>query len=137
MAEFTSGIKKSWIIIAGIVILLIMTISSYNGMVAAEQAVKKQWANVESSYQRRADLIPNLVNTVKGYAEHEKSTLTDVINARAKATSTSISVDNLSPAEIQKFQAAQSQVSGALGRLMVIAEKYPDHIFLLPETSGN
>jgi len=126
MAENKFVFKKSWIIIAAITILILMSITQYNGFVTTEQAVKKQWANVESSYQRRADLIPNLVNTVKGYASHEKSTLTAVIEARAKATSATINVDNLSPEEIQKFQAAQGQIGSALGKLMVIAEKYPD-----------
>ncbi len=100
--------------------------SSYNGLVQKDENVNKAWADVQSQYQRRADLIPNLVNTVKGAAEFEKSTLTDVINARAKATSTQISADQLTPENIQKFQAAQEQLGGALSRLLVSVERYPD-----------
>ncbi|ANW96549.1 LemA family protein [Wenyingzhuangia fucanilytica] len=98
----------------------------YNGMVSAQEAATGQWANVESSYQRRADLIPNLVATVKGYASHEKETLTEVINARAKATSVTIDANNLSAANIAKYQEAQQGLSGALNKLMVVAERYPD-----------
>ncbi|WP_373511062.1 LemA family protein [Persicitalea sp.] len=100
--------------------------SSYNGLVQKDENVNEQWAKVQSQYQRRADLIPNLVNTVKGAAEFERGTLTDVINARAKATSTQVNVDDLSPENIQKFQAAQDQLSGALSRLLVSVERYPD-----------
>lgn len=117
---------KMWIIIGGIVILSLYLISQYNGLVKLEQSVKKQWANVESSYQRRADLIPNLVNTVKGYAEFEKSTLQGVIEARSKATGVTINAENLTPETIAKFQEAQNQMSGALSRLLVVVEKYPD-----------
>ncbi len=85
-----------------------------------------QWAQVETAYQRRADLIPNLVNTVKGYADFEKETLTQVIEARAKATSVNINPENLDPAAIQQFQAAQDGLSSALSRLMVVVERYPD-----------
>lgn len=119
-------IQKSWIIIAGIGILVLIMIGQYNGIVKGEQGVKKQWANVQSSYQRRADLIPNLVNTVKGYAQHEQQTLQAVTDARARATGITVKSDNLNPAELKKFQEAQNQVSGALGRLLVVAEKYPD-----------
>ncbi|MBK8805736.1 MAG: LemA family protein [Bacteroidales bacterium] len=118
--------KKSWIIIAAIALVVIIAVVKYNGMVKSEQLVEKQWANVQSSYQRRADLIPNLVNTVKGYAAHEQKTLTDIIEARAKATSVNISAKDLTPDKIQQFQEAQNQISGALGRLMVVVEKYPD-----------
>jgi len=100
--------------------------SSYNGLVQQDESVNKAWADVQSQYQRRADLIPNLVNTVKGAAEFEKSTLTDVIEARAKATSTQINVDQLTPENIQKFQAAQEQLGGAISRLLVSVERYPD-----------
>ncbi|HOS85011.1 MAG TPA: LemA family protein, partial [Bacteroidales bacterium] len=117
---------KMWIIIGGIVILSLYLISQYNGLVKLEQSVKKQWANVESSYQRRADLIPNLVNTVKGYAEFEKSTLQGVIEARSKATGVTVNAENLTPETIAKFQEAQNQMSGALSRLLVVVEKYPD-----------
>lgn len=95
-------------------------------MVELEEDSITQWANVESSYQRRADLIPNLVNTVKGYAAHEKETLTAVMEARAKATSVNIDASKLTAESIQKFQAAQSGISGALGKLMMVSERYPD-----------
>ncbi len=98
----------------------------YNTFVAGEENVKQAWAQVENQYQRRADLIPNLVNTVKGYAAHESSTLEGVIEARAKATQVTVSPDDLSPEAIAKYQEAQGQVSSALGRLMAIAESYPD-----------
>ena len=122
--------KKS-IIVLGVLGLLILwlvfsAIGSYNSMVTKDEAVDGQWAQVENVYQRRADLIPNLVNTVKGYAAHEKETLEGVVNARAKATSTTINADNLDAAALQKFQAAQDGLTSALSRLMVVVEKYPD-----------
>ncbi|HRS18568.1 MAG TPA: LemA family protein, partial [Bacteroidales bacterium] len=117
---------KTWIIIGGIVILALYLISQYNSLVTMQESVKKQWANVESSYQRRADLIPNLVKTVKGYADFEKSTLQSVIEARAKATGVTVNAENLTPETIAKFQEAQNQMSGALSRLLVVVEKYPD-----------
>ena len=98
----------------------------YNSMVEKQESVVKTWANVETQYQRRADLIPNLVNTVKGYAEHEKSTLTAVVEARAKATSVTIDPSNMTAADIKNYDAAQSGLSGALSKLMVVVEKYPD-----------
>ncbi len=100
--------------------------SGYNGLVQKDQNVKGKWANVESDYQRRSDLIPNLVNTVKGAANFEKSTLEAVVNARAQATQTKIDVTNLSPEKVAEFQRAQSQLSGAIGRLLVTMEKYPE-----------
>jgi LemA protein len=112
-----------WVII-GVVVL--WAISAYNGIVGKDQAVKGAWGNVESDYQRRSDLIPNLVNTVKGYAQFEKETLTQVVEARAKATSVNIDPTNLTPEKLQQFQQAQEGVSSALGRLMVVMEKYPD-----------
>jgi LemA protein len=122
--------KKSWIVI-GVIVVLVFIIyrlfaGSYNNMVDKEENVKSQWAQVENSYQRRSDLIPNLVSTVKGYAEFEKSTLTEVIQARASATSMKIDANNLSPENIAKFQQAQDGLSGALSRLLVSVEKYPD-----------
>lgn len=104
------------------------TLSScgYNTMVEMDESVKGQWAQVENVYQRRADLIPNLVNTVKGYADFEQQTLTEVIEARAKATSINVEAKELTPENIQKFQQAQSQLSGALSRLMVTVERYPE-----------
>lgn len=98
---------------------------SYNSMVSLDEAVKNKWAVVKSSYQRRADLIPNLVNTVKGAAEFEKSTLTQVIEARANATSIKVDPANLTPENIQKFQQAQDALSGSLSRLIATAEAYP------------
>ncbi|MAC94134.1 MAG: LemA family protein [Flavobacteriales bacterium] len=113
-----------------IIILLFAATSlsscGYNTMVEMDETVESQWAQVENVYQRRADLIPNLVNTVKGYADFEQKTLTDVIEARAKATSINVQADQLTPDNIQKFQQAQSQLSGALSRLMVTVERYPD-----------
>lgn len=112
-----------WIII-GVVVLWI--IGSYNGMVNKDQAANEAWANVESAYQRRMDLIPNLVNTVKGYANFEQETLTKVVEARASATQVKIDPSNLTPQKLQEFQAAQSGVGSALSRLLVVAENYPD-----------
>lgn len=98
----------------------------YNSMVNLDEGVNNAWANVEIQYQRRADLIPNLVNTVKGYATHEQSTLEAVMNARSRATSVTIDPSNLTPQKLQEFQAAQGEISSALGRLLVISENYPD-----------
>ncbi len=112
-----------------IVIALIVFIggcNSYNGLVSMNEQVEKSWANVQSSYQRRADLIPNLVNTVKGYADFEKSTLTEVINARAKATSVNIDASKLNPESFKQFQDAQGGLTNALSKLLVTVEKYPD-----------
>ncbi|MGE5420883.1 MAG: LemA family protein [Chloroflexota bacterium] len=98
----------------------------YNGMVTMQENVTSQWGNVETQYQRRADLIPNFVNTVKGAAEFEQSTLTQVIEARAKATQVKIDPTNMTPEALQQFQQAQGELSSALGRLMVVVEKYPE-----------
>ncbi len=111
-----------WIILG---VLVLIGIGGYNGLVGSRETVNKAWANVEGSYQRRADLIPNLVSTVKGVADFEKSTLTAVIEARAKATSIRIDPNNMTPEKLQEYQAAQSQVGGALSRLLVVAEQYP------------
>lgn len=122
--------KKSWIIIAVIVLLGFILYSSikgsYNEMVTQSETVDAQWAQVENVYQRRADLIPNLVNTVKGYAGHEKETLEGVIEARAKATQTNINVGDMTPQKMAAFQQAQDGLSSALSKLMVVVEKYPD-----------
>lgn len=115
-----------WIVLGIILILVFVGCGSYNGLVGQDETVKNSWNKVQSDYQRRADLIPNLVNTVKGEANFERGTLNDVINARAKATSTQISPDNLTPENIQKFQQAQSQLSGSLSRLLVTVEQYPN-----------
>ena len=115
------------IILMAVVALFSMTsCSTYNNMVTKEEAVKSAWSNVETQYQRRADLIPNLVATVKGYAEHEKSTLDAVVEARAKATSVNVALDQITPENIAKFQQAQSAVTSALGRLIAVSENYPD-----------
>ena len=99
---------------------------SYNAIVSEDEAVKKAWADVEASYQRRADLIGNLVETVKGEAKFEKETLTAVIEARAKATSIQLTADEITPENMEKFQQAQAQLSGALSRLLVVSEQYPN-----------
>jgi len=124
------SIKKSWIVIAVIVLLAIIMYTSikgtFNKMVTMDESVTSQWAQVENVYQRRADLIPNLVATVKGYADFEQKTLTDVIEARSKATSVTIDPTNLNEASMAQFQAAQDGLSSALSRLMVVVERYPD-----------
>jgi LemA protein len=107
-------------------VALSLSSCSYNSMVKNREAVTAQWANVESQYQRRADLIPNLVNTVKGYANFEQETLTKVIEARANATSVKLDPSNLSEEDIARFQQAQGQLSGALSRLLVTVERYPE-----------
>ena len=121
--------KKSTItlfVIGAIVILLAGWVTiQYNGMVANDEAVTTAWAGVESQYQRRSDLIPNLVNTVKEYAAHEKETLEGVVEARAKATQVTVNADNLTPERFAQFQKAQGELSAALGRLMRITENYP------------
>jgi LemA protein len=118
--------KKILLYLFGAIVLLSQSSCGYNQMVSKDENVGAKWANVQNAYQRRADLIPNLVNTVKGAADFEKSTLTDVINARARATSMQISPDNLTPENLAKFQEAQGQLSGALSRLMVTVERYPE-----------
>ena len=119
--------KKSTIIIIVVAALVaVWGISSYNGLVSMDEGVQNKWADVETQYQRRADLIPNLVNTVKGYAAHESETLQAVVEARAKATSMNIDPSNMSAEQIANFQKAQDGVSSALSRLLVTVEKYPD-----------
>ncbi len=107
-------------------VLIFSMCGAYNGAVGKEENVKKAWSQVENQYQRRADLIPNLVNTVKGYANFEQQTLTAVIEARASATQMRVDPDNLTPEKIQEFEQRQQGVSGALGRLLVVAEAYPN-----------
>jgi LemA protein len=118
--------KTLIIIIAAVVLIALWAISSYNSLVTAQEKVSAQWANVENQYQRRADLIPNLVATVRGYASHESETLESVIAARARATQITVNPDNLTPESLQQYQAAQGELSSALGRLMMITENYPD-----------
>lgn len=116
-----------WIIVAVIIIGLYSWASGiYNNAVTLEQDVKESWGNVNTSYQRRNDLIPNLVNTVKGYAAHEKSTLTAVIEARAKATAITIDPTNVTPEQLAAFNSAQSGVSSSLSKLLVSVEQYPN-----------
>ena len=114
------------IIIAVVAVIAIMCVSAYNSLVSSEESVDTAWSQVENVYQRRADLIPNLVNTVKGYAAHEKETLEGVVSARAKATQMTIDPTNLTPEAIEKFQAAQGELGSALGKLLAITENYPD-----------
>jgi LemA protein len=122
--------KKGLITIGIIVVVLFMLYSffagRYNTMVELQEAVPKAWADVEAQYQRRADLIPNLVNTVKGYANFEQETLTKVIEARASATQVKIDPSNITPEALAQYQQAQNGVSSALSRLLVVAEAYPD-----------
>lgn len=118
-------LKKFWWV-GALAILVLWTISKYNGITAKDQEVKRTWGDVESDYQRRSDLIPNLVSTVKGYADFEQKTLTDVIQARASATQVKIDPTNLTPEKLQEFQQAQSGISSALGRLLVVSENYPN-----------
>ena len=116
-----------WLLPVGIlVILALWAVMKYNALVPMDQQVKSSWSQVENQYQRRSDLIPNLVNVVKGYASHEKETLEGVITARSKATSTTIDANNLDEAALQRFQQSQDALSSALSRLMVVVEKYPD-----------
>ncbi len=119
--------KKSLIIILAVVaVLVIWGVTSYNGLVAMDENVSNQWANVETQYQRRSDLIPNLVNTVKGYATHERETLEQVIAARSRATQVTIDPNNITPEALAQYQQAQAGVTSALGRLLAVAESYPD-----------
>ena len=122
--------KTSYIVIIVIVIILFIggcgCVSSYNGIVSLDQNAQSKWGTVQTDYQRRADLVPNLVATVKGVANFEKSTLVDVTNARAKATSIQVDPSKLTPETIQKYQAAQGELSSALSRLLVASERYPE-----------
>jgi len=115
------------IVIAGLLLIFILRgCNGYNNLVTLREQVNRDWANVENVYQRRADLIPNLVNTVRGYAEHEQETFTQVTEARARATSVTIDPSNMTPEDIQRFQAAQGEMTSALSRLLAVAENYPD-----------
>ncbi len=122
--------KALWIALAIVAVIVIGCYSwvkgTYNTMVTQDEGVKTAWSQVENQYQRRMDLIPNLVNTVKGYASHEKETLEGVINARAQATQTTIDPSNLNEESLKRFQAAQGELSSALSRLMVVMERYPE-----------
>lgn len=119
--------KKTLLVIGVLLVLIVIWgVKIYNGLVTMEESVDAQWANVETSYQRRADLIPNLVATVRGYADFEQETLTQVIEARAKATSINIDPSNLTPEAISQFEAVQGELSSALSRLLVTVERYPE-----------
>lgn len=119
--------KRTNLIILGLIAtVLLFSGCGYNSMVKLDEKVSSQWAQVENVYQRRADLIPNLVNTVKGYANFEKDVLTSVTEARSKATSVNVDASKLSPEAIQQFQQAQGQLSSSLSKLLVVVEKYPD-----------
>lgn len=109
-----------------VAIIFLWGMGQYNGMVKSQEKLNKSWANVESQYQRRADLIPNLVSTVKGYATHEEKTLTEVMDARAKATQTTIDPSHMTEASMAKYQAAQAQVGSSISRLLVSVEQYPN-----------
>lgn len=122
---------KKWLvpvlIIGAIVLgLYLLTVGKYNNAVVKQETAQTAWSQVESAYQRRSDLIPNLVNTVKGAADFERGTLTDVIEARAKATSVNVDAENITQDQLQQFQQAQGQVSSALSRLLVTVERYPE-----------
>ena len=120
--------KNKGLIITIVVIALVAIwgISSYNGLVSMDENVSNQWANVETQYQRRSDLIPNLVNTVKGYAKHESQTLEAVMAARSQATQVKIDPSNCTPQQLAAYQKAQGDVTTALGKLLAITENYPD-----------
>lgn len=119
--------KKSTIIVIAIVaVVAIWAVSAYNGLVNLDEGVANKWGDVETQYQRRADLIPNLVNTVKGYAAHEQETLESVVAARSQATQIKIDPENLTPEKLAEFQKAQGEVTSALGKLLAITENYPD-----------
>lgn len=117
--------KGLWIILGIVAVVVIWAVSGYNSLVSNEENVGKAWANVESAYQRRSDLIPNLVNTVKGYAQHEQKTLQDVVEARSKATSIRVDASTATPEQMQQWISAQQEVGSALGRLIAISESYP------------
>lgn len=116
------------LLVIGVLILIMVggTLTTYNGLIAKDEAVATAWGNIQSQYQRRADLIPNLVSTVKGYAKHESETLENVMAARAKATQITVNADNLTPEKLKQYQAAQGELSQALGRLMAVSENYPN-----------
>ena len=119
--------KKSTIgLIVVIGAIAIWLISSYNGMVKMDEEVSSAWSNVENQYQRRADLIPNLVNVVKGYASHEKETFEAVVSARSKATQVTVDPENLTPEKLQEYQKAQGELGATLGRLLAVTESYPE-----------
>lgn len=121
-----SGSIIAIVVVALLAIFFFMGCNGYNGLVTQDEVVKKAWNNVQTEYQNRADLVPNLVNTVKGAANFEQETLSKVIEARSKASSVQLTADQLTPENIAKFQQAQSELSGALSRLLVTVERYPE-----------
>lgn len=118
--------KSTIIILVAVALLVIWGVTGYNRLVSMEENVNGQWSNVETQYQRRADLIPNLVNTVKGYASHEKETLEGVIQARSQATQITVDAANLTPEKLAEYQKAQGAVTSALGKLLAVSERYPE-----------
>lgn len=124
--KLSKGIIALIIVLGALFLIFMWGKNGYNKMVSQEEQVTTAWSQVENVYQRRADLIPNLVATVKGYAAHEQETLEGVVNARARATQTTIDPTNMTPESMAKFQQAQGELSQALGRLMVVVERYPD-----------
>jgi LemA protein len=124
--KLSKGIIALIVVLGALFLIFMWGKNGYNKMVSQEEQVTTAWSQVENVYQRRADLIPNLVATVKGYAAHEQETLEGVVNARAKATQTTIDPTNMTPESMAKFQQAQGELSQALGRLMVVVERYPD-----------
>ena len=124
--DFFKKNKGMVITLAVIAVIALWSISAYNGMVGMDEGVQGKWADLETQYQRRSDLIPNLVNTVKGYAAHEKETLAAVVQARSEATSVKIDPTNMTAEQMAQYQQAQNGVSSALGKLLVVVEKYPD-----------
>ncbi|GHT20141.1 hypothetical protein FACS189429_8280 [Bacteroidia bacterium] len=119
-------LSTTFIVIIVLAIIALWAFGLYNGLVSAKNDTDKEWANVETQYQQRADLIPNLVATVKGYAAHEQETLEGVIEARAKATQITVDPANLTPEKLQEYQAAQGEISSALGKILALREAYPD-----------
>ena len=118
--------NAKYIFVLAVVALIVLSSCGYNTMVSKDEEVNSQWANVENAYQRRADLIPNLVSTVKGYAAHEQETLTQVVEARSKATQTVVDPTNITDEQLAEFQQRQSELGSAIGRLLLIQEAYPD-----------
>ena len=118
--------KSTWIILGVVAVIALWAISSYNGLVGQEEDMEKYWANVEAQYDRRANLVPNLVNVVKGYAKHEEKVFTEVTEARTKIGQININAENMTDEQIAKFQKAQDQMSGALSKLMAVSEAYPE-----------
>ncbi|MBQ5806826.1 MAG: LemA family protein [Tidjanibacter sp.] len=118
--------KGLWIVLAVVAVVAVWGVSKYNGFVGQGEKVENAWSQVENQYQRRADLIPNLVNTVKGYATHEQTTLDQVVEARAKATQLTVDASQLTPEALAAYNKAQGEVGAALGRLMAIGEAYPE-----------